>query len=218
MRRRATLAGVLPIAAVVTVAIVLVLGPTSVKSPLLIPTAHAGPGAGQIEFFGVLFEGDSFVWCLDKSGSMNWGGRIDVLKQEMAEVLTAISQRVEFSIVAFSADTIYWNLTPQAATIPGKVSAIAWVQGIDAGGMTLMAPALTRIIEISNLSRRKSKQIILLSDGEPSDGKETVLGAARRTNRERTPINTILISRSGSAARFFRQLATEHGGTFTKIQ
>jgi hypothetical protein len=70
---------------------------TGVKRPLDLPSGGKGDDEDEedapetISFYGGEYEGDGFFWCLDKSGSMDWGNLIGQLKSEMSESLNQLS-------------------------------------------------------------------------------------------------------------------------------
>ena len=102
--RRASLLAGLALTAALVLTITLSSG-TSLKEPLQLPTALANdPGA--IDFFGVGFSGDTFVWCIDRSCSMGWGGELNLVKEEVAAAVLQLSPSHEMSATAFSARLI----------------------------------------------------------------------------------------------------------------
>ncbi|MGE4601345.1 MAG: hypothetical protein AAEJ65_00390, partial [Planctomycetota bacterium] len=86
-----------------------------VRRPLDMPSGGGGgddddeDAPETIIFYGQDYEGDAFFWCLDKSGSMDWGGAMEDLKQEMAGAILSLSPAAEFSLVAFSSNTVVWS-------------------------------------------------------------------------------------------------------------
>ena len=110
------------------------------RRPLDLPSGGAGDGDDEedapetINFWGGEYEGDAFFWCLDKSGSMDWDGAIDDLKQEVNSAILSLSPAAEFSLVAFSSNTLVWSPSPQAARLAEKTAALSWVNSLYAEG------------------------------------------------------------------------------------
>ncbi len=198
------------------------------KRPLDLPSGGLGTDdeeedeSESITFYGSEYEGDGFFWLLDKSGSMLWGGRIQILKQEMTEAINALTSRAQFSMVAYSSNTVAWNQFPVPANSGNKASALAWVQGLSASGPTCMLPAGLKVIEISNLCSKRRKQVIVLGDGVPfCNGQNTgqqCLTEITGANWQRTPIHTIYVSTDNGGVEFMQALATLNNGTFTLAQ
>lgn len=203
-------------------------GRSAARRPLDLPSGGRGDKEDAedapeiITFYGNEYEGDAFFWCLDKSGSMV-GTKILVMREEVIQAINLLSQRAEFGLVAFSTDTIVWSTMPIKATAAAKQSAIAWVQMLNANGMTCIAPAGVTTIGISNQSNKSHKQMIFVSDGIPycSGGPgyaEEALQVITETNWQRTPINTLFISGDnggqGYGEQFMQTLAAMNNGTF----
>jgi hypothetical protein len=192
------------------------------KRPLDLPSGGKGDDEDEedapetITFYGGEYEGDGFFWCLDKSGSMDWGNLIGQLKSEMSESLSQLSSDSQFSMVAFSDGYIVWSQNPKDGN-PGNIaSATAWVQALSAYGATCLAPAGQQIISISNQCNKEHKQILVLSDGEPNcPGPAETLSIMTSANYEHTPINTIYIASDSGGIAFMQSLAAQNYGTFS---
>ncbi len=196
--------------------------------PLDLPSGGRGDDADEVDvpetinFYGGEYEGDGFFWCLDKSGSMAWGDQIGQLKAETTEALQSLSSESEFSLVAFSTGHITFSMFPRAANAAAKAEATAWVTSLEAEGWTCLGPAGVEIVNISNLSDKANKQVLVLSDGEPyCDGVDTsaeCLTNIRAANWQNTPVNTIYISSDAAGITFMQQLAALNNGTFYQPQ
>ncbi len=140
----------------------------------------------------------------------------------MTEAINALTSRAEFSMVAFSQNTVVWNQFPVAANSGNKSSAMAWVQSLVAGGWTCMLPAGLKCVEISNSCSKRRKQVIVLGDGVPlCNGQNTsqqCLTEITGANWQRTSIHTIYVSTDNQGVEFMQSLATLNNGTFTLSQ
>lgn len=194
-------------------------------SPLDLPSGGNGSGDNDedapetISFYGGNFEGDGFFWLLDQSCSMEWGGRLAELKAEMTEALNSLSDNSHFGIVAFSDGLSMFNPQPLEGDSGNTASANAWVQTLQPLGLTCMAPAGVQCIQISNMSDKENKQIIVLGDGVPNcPGPTETVSAMTSANWENTPINTIYISNDTQGVSFMQSLAAANNGTYSQPQ
>ncbi len=194
---------------------------TGVKRPLDLPSGGKGDDEDEedapesISFYGGEYEGDGFFWCLDKSCSMAWGDQIGQLKSEMSTSIASLSENAEFSMVAFSNGYIVWSPFPKTANPSNRAAGTAWVMTLQANGGTELAAAGVETIGICNLCQKESKQILVLSDGEPNGpGPTETLAAITGANWQHTPINTVYISADSGGITFMQQLAAANGGTF----
>lgn len=194
------------------------------RKPLDMPSGGRGADDDEedapetIIFYGNDYEGDAFFWCLDKSGSMEWGGAMEDLQQEVTEAVNSLSPQAEFSIVAFSSNTVTWSTTPKAATTAQKAAAIAWVNSLVPDGWTCLAPAAITMLQICNQSSKPARQMLILSDGVPTcDGVDTTnqtLSEITAANWQQVPIHTIYINDDSEGISFMQLLAAQNFGSF----
>lgn len=195
-------------------------------TPLDLPSGGASSDDEEdigevIEFYGAIFEGDAFFWCLDRSCSMGWGGRLPVLKSEFSTAIDSLSDESEFSAIHFGSSFNTFSHIPLEANLGNREAAKEWINQVEALGGTCLAPAGVALVNISQLSDKDNKVILVLSDGVPgcggtSGGPSETLTAITSANWERTPINTIYISTDNSGIAFMQALATMNGGTFSQ--
>ncbi len=192
------------------------------RTPLDIPSGGKGDVGTEedfvesITFYNSEYEGDGFFWCLDKSGSM-MGNKMQVLMGEMCHALLELSHRSEFTMVAFSSNYLVWREHAAQGISENQAAAMAWVQSLNAGGITCLMEAGVKTVQISNNCAKRNKQIIMLSDGQPNcdTTPEECIDAITGANYQRTPINTIYISNDTQGQNFMRSLASANNGTFT---
>jgi len=192
--------------------------------PLDLPSGGGGFADGEedapetIIFYGMDYEGDAFFWCLDKSGSMDWGGAMEDLKQEVTAAVLSLSPSAEFSIVAFSSNTVIWSPTPRPAKLPEKTAALAWVNSLGADGWTCLAPAAVTTLNICNQSSHGARQVIILSDGAPFcnevDTSNQALSEITGANWQQVPIHTVFIGSDMQGIDFMQSLAAMNQGSF----
>lgn len=195
------------------------------KRPLDLPITAFGRDTEEVEdfsesvtFYGREYESQTFVWCLDRSGSM-LGERLAVLKLEVTQALQSLTRQSQIGLVSFATSHDSWKQVPVQATVANKASAIAWVQQLDASGATCMAAAAVKAINICNLSRKRDKSVILLSDGQPNCPycDESYL-AIRAANWQQNPVNTLFVGNDAQGAACMQQIAAANRGSFAQVQ
>ena len=194
-------------------------------TPLDLPVASTGDhdedAPEAIDFYGSIYEGDAFFFCLDKSGSMR-GLRWFDLRDEVINAVDKLSKRSEIGAVAFAAYHSPWKLVPVWATEDNKESLRTWLYLQNVGGSTHLLSAARTTLRIAHRSRMKIRVIILVSDGLPSDppADETLRGILV-ANVKRIPWNTIYLrGELGSVAGaedFMKELSGKTGGEYRSV-
>lgn len=133
----------------------------------------ARPGAGQgiggkarVRFFGSEGQGMSFVFVLDRSGSMNeHGGKpIRAAKAELIRSLGSLDTFHKFNIIAYNEKPLFWQPGKMVfANDIQKTSATKFVNGILPMGGTQHRESLTEAI------RLRPDVIFFLTDGDRND-------------------------------------------------
>ena len=160
----------------------------------------AGAGGGGVGFFGTKAQGDSFVFVVDRSGSMD-GGRLTVAKQELNRAIGSLRPDQKFYVFFYNSGTDRM-LSP--ASPDGLVFAIPemrdqvrmWMRPILATGSTEPAESLLAALEM------RPDVIFFLTDGKIPDDTDEVLrreqlprdgdshdGAGRSDGRSDPPTN-----------------------------
>ncbi|MFN0058868.1 MAG: vWA domain-containing protein [Planctomycetota bacterium] len=200
------------------------------KRPLDLPSGGNGDDDEEedepesITYYGAEYEGDAFFWCLDKSCSMGWQGEIYTLKSETSSAVQQLSSRAEFAMVAFNTTYDVWPQSemPVKASTINKTSANAWIQSLQPDGVTCVAAAAVKTLQVAHQSSRHKRVMIMLGDGQPvcpggsvTDG--DVLGDIAAANYEGITINTLYISASPEGMDLFQAIAAQNNGTFTVV-
>lgn len=199
---------------------------SSGRTPLDLPSG--GPGETSedeaaphtIVFYGQTYEGDAFIWCLDKSGSMV-GERLEILKQEVTSAIQSLSVGAELGLVAFSSNVVTWQQSPVFATPETKLSALAWVNTLVADGPTCITAGATRAVDLARDSTRSHRSMMVVSDGIPyCNGQiqtELALEEITAANAGLLPIHTLFIGVDNGGQSFMQDLAALNEGTFTQV-
>ena len=175
-----------------------------------------GTKAGA-NFFGTEAPGESFVFIIDRSGSMN-GKRWEYAREELIYSLRRMPAGQRFFILCFASETNIMMDTPadQARYFTASDHAIEdvkyWLEDMKPRGGTKPLNSLRLAIDF------KPDAVFFLSDGEI--GKQP-LDMLRRINRdsktnEKIPIHTVHLLSIGGADNL-EQLAKENNGKFRSI-
>jgi hypothetical protein len=138
---------------------------------VLVPFVPAGvpiTGPDQFRFLGLTIDrGQSVAFLVDCSGSMV-GERIDALKSELRRAIDGLGKGTSFTIVGFN------ESSPEELVLPAgrlqlvamddgaKQQALAFIDGLSAGGGTDPTEGLARILKLDPAPYR----IVLMTDGE----------------------------------------------------
>lgn len=196
-------------------------------------------------FYGIPVLGSDVVFVLDTSGSMKTeirhvmqgpttgpraakkmtirGSRLQFACRQTMKAVQGMPKGAKFSIVTFSAKARAWNRTPVTAGHRARHTAATILGRLRAGGGTNVFDALLHILEGSQagygeMTVKKTDEVFVLSDGEPSVGQlinpTEILEAVREINNLRKiRINTVFAG-NGEGLEFMKKLAGENGGIF----
>ena len=199
-----------------------------------------------IFFYGQQFQGDAFVFCVDRSGSMGDHGELARAKREICRNIMEFSPDTEFAICFFHTGWIMWpaNQRTVKATIQNKQAACRWVALIAGGQMSCPKSALLKSLQTLNGSKGRRRCLIYVGAGGgtcmdqgwrnqfpdiPAIIASTLfeehyltetLAEVRRMNYKRASINTIGVMMNGRRDRhhsFVRLLAQQNNGRYRRI-
>lgn len=142
------------------------------------------------------------------------------LKDAVVQSLQQLVPQQTFGLVAFETATSVFNPVLVPATPSNVTAAIAWVQALQALGVSCMADAAVTGINMLNTSPHLIRRLFVVSDGVPNcpAGPETLLQIAA-VNIQQIPIDTFGLGggASGSGAMFLQELADQNNGLFFAI-
>ncbi|MBN1419612.1 MAG: hypothetical protein JXP34_12615 [Planctomycetes bacterium] len=181
-----------------------------------------------ILFYDNPYEGDCFVFCCDRSSSMNhsYRGRVKIqqLKEELIRAVNQMSSDGEASMVFFDAGMLIFSEQPIPMDPAGKQRAIAWVMSVTPGRGTCLAPAGVKSLAIASRSSKRYRTIVILTDGMPwCNGALTTRECLRditAANVQRIPINTVALPDESEGEwdpEFLQQLAAMNKGSFRVV-
>ncbi|MCW5753590.1 MAG: VWA domain-containing protein [Phycisphaeraceae bacterium] len=174
--------------------------------------ADAGGAGGGANFFGVEAKGRRFVYIVDVSGSMGFGGRIEALRASLAQSIDALAENAEFIIIAFS-DGGYpvggraeWT----RAAPRDKQRFRGMIAQLQARGGTEPRPAFQMAFAL----RPRPDAFYFMTDGEFHP--DVVMFVNSLNAEVRAPIHCISLG-DDSGAPLLRRISQESGGTYTHI-
>ncbi len=180
-----------------------------------------------IQFYGQQYEGDGVFFAIDRSGSMQSSGELDIAKREVSKNISEFSTRVQFGIVFFDNGLLKFPTSgrPAEASPSMKAAGLNWVNSVKGGGGSCCQAGLVAAMQYANFSSSKRKVIIYVGDGggtcngadEGTYLKQT-LAIVKAQNFQRAQINAIGVLQIGSIqGDFLTSLAQSNGGTYTKV-
>ncbi len=108
----------------------------------------------------------AMVLVIDKSGSMG-GQKIELAKDAAKGAVELLGNNDKIGVIAFEGDT-FWVCDVQPAS--NKSAVIDKISSIEAGGGTVMAPAMEAAYEALQSTTAKLKHVIILTDGISAPG------------------------------------------------
>ncbi len=158
--------------------------------------------------------GREVIFVVDTSGSMQ-GQSIEAARQALGSALRTLERDDRFNIIAFDDQTV--KLFHQAQLAAGSYLQDGWefVNRLQAGGGTQMAPALRAALDGQpELAKGAVRQVIFITDGAVGNGDELFRLIDRKLGQSR--LFTVGIG-SAPNSHFMRKAAQFGRGTFTYI-
>ena len=173
------------------------------------PPDQASPGGqGGEGFFGLRGRGNSFVYVIDCSASME-GARFGTAKAELLRSLAALTPDQKFSVIFYSNEP-YIMFFPEEedsllpATAENVRRAREWIQETSTVGQSRLLPAVEKALQL------EPDVIYVLTDGQLDERLPDLIA---RLNRGRAQIFTVGIgNRKGAAV--LQQIARKNNGAF----
>lgn len=168
-------------------------------------------GPVRARFMGLEASGRRFCIIADRSGSMNWGGKIEHLKAEILKTVGELRGGARFYVILFSdaAETI-----PARRWLGGREDVArteAWLRSVNADGGTFPLPAF----ELAFKMNPRPDAIFFMTDGLfPMEVAPAV--KALNGSKHRVPIHAISFL-DQSAEALLRQIAAQSGGTYRHV-
>jgi hypothetical protein len=187
-------------------------------SDLALPNAQDGGGKiGQapVKFGGMVGTGNSFVYIVDRSGSMNNGGLMQAAKSELEASLNSLTENQRFQLIFYNDEALIFNPTGAApkllqATKDNIQLALDFVRQTPASGGTVHIAALDPALKLT------PDVIFMLTDADdqlsPADNAKIA-----RWNKSNASINVLVFGPTPEPTAVnlsFSKLAKETRGQF----
>ena len=210
------------------------LGSTSqTKENLDLPYDAFGDGSDEeeapeiIQFYGQNYEGDGIFYVIDRSGSMQSSGELDIAKREVTRNIAEFSSRVQFGIVFFDANLLKYPSSgqPVDANSGQKQGAIGWVMGVPGGGGSCVMQGMTTGLQFANKASSQRRVVIYVGDGggtckgadEGQYHKQT-LAIVKGQNYNKAQVNCIgVLDISTNRRQFMQAMSRMNSGTYSEI-
>lgn len=180
-----------------------------------------------VTFYGTQLEGDGLFYVVDKSGTMQDQGELDIAKRELVRNISEFSDRVQFGIVFFDANVSKFPSSgmPAEASPGMKASATSFVNAIPGGHGSCCQEGIVAALHMANLATAKRKVLVYLGDGggtcqgaDEANYLKQTLAAVTAQNFQRIQINTIGILQPGPINEdFMKRLAASNGGNYHRV-
>lgn len=173
-------------------------------------------GKAATEFFGIGGYGQSFVYVVDCSGSMNQNGKFERARYELLQSIEQLSKDQSYFVIFYNHEAHPMDGNHLVMATPAHITETThWVNYFEAEGGTEPLPALLFALSMH------PDAIYFLSDGQfdPNTIQEMRL-RNRPNNRLKTrqiPIHTIAFY-DRFAAGLMRAIARNSGGEFKFVQ
>jgi len=189
--------------------------------------SSGGGGGPASSFYGSGGNAHHIVYCIDRSGSMEAGGKFRLLRQQLLLSIAKLSPVQDFHVIMFSSargeapkEKAPTHLTLANDESRGQVAVFLDEIGPARGG-TVASPAIVRAFGVLQNAdpKRPGKLIYLLTDGEFSD-KQDVFETLKEVNqRKEVLINTYLLSTDEPAGPrgTLKRIAKENGGRYKHV-
>lgn len=171
-----------------------------------------GAGGGGVGFFGTKAAGNSFVFVVDRSGSMDSDGRMQAAKRELTRAIGTLQPHQKFYVLFYngSMQRMLGALAPDGlvAALPETKDAVRdWMQSINASGGTSPAEALQTALAM------EPDVLFFLTDGQipETSGREI-----RAANQHGTVVHTTSLVAEQSS-NLLASIAEENGGTYRHL-
>lgn len=199
---------------------------SAVSRLLFGPGLGGGKGGGRgdegssakaaTEFFGIGGYGESFVYVVDCSGSMNQNGKFDRARYELLQSIEKLNKDQSYFVIFFNHKAHPMDGGRLVLATPGRVTeTVHWVNDVEASGGTNPLPSLLYALSLH------PDAIYFLSDGEFDPNTIQELRLRNRPNNrlhtKATPIHTIAFY-DRFAAGLMRTIARNAGGEFRFMQ
>ncbi len=173
-------------------------------------------GQAATEFFGIGGYGQTFVYVVDASGSMNQRGKFDRACYELLQSIEQLASDQRYYVIFYNDSAYPMNADEPVFAIEKELSrTVRWVNDAVADGGTFPLPALLVALSL------RPDAIYFLSDGQfdPLTVHELKMRnrPTKRVRMRQIPIHTIAFVDRGTVG-LMRTIARNSGGEFRFVK
>ena len=173
-------------------------------------------GKVSTDFFGIEGYGESFVYVVDCSGSMNQNGKFERARYELLQSIEQLNKNQSYFVIFYNHSAHPMEGGKLVFATPAHIAETTrWINYADADGGTNPLPALLYALSLHR------DQIYFLSDGQFDPNTIQEIRLQNRPNNRmkirQVPIHTIAFY-DKFAAGLMRQIARNSGGQFKFVQ
>ena len=175
-------------------------------------TGEGSSGKAATEFFGIGGYGQSFVYVVDCSGSMNDNGKFERARYELLQSIEQLSKDQSYFVIFYNQQAHPMDGGRLVLASPARIAETTqWINFVEPEGGTNPLPALLYAVSLH------PDAIYFLSDGQFDPGTIQEIRLRNRPNNRlktrQVPIHTIAFY-DRFAAGLMRQIARNSGGEF----
>ncbi|MGD9789524.1 MAG: hypothetical protein AB7Q00_05380 [Phycisphaerales bacterium] len=176
--------------------------------------AMGGAGGGGASFFGVEATGNRFVYIVDVSQSMGFGGRIERLRDALGDSISGLPEVANFLVLAYSSDThpLGGRSSWTEAVGSGKRWALTEINKLQPIDMTRPLGAF----QVAMGMRPRPDAIYFMTDGEFENEDILVQEISLLNAKLKVPIHCICFGTQASE-KVMKQIAALSKGSYTFI-
>jgi uncharacterized membrane protein/uncharacterized protein YegL len=154
----------------------------------------------------------AMVLVIDKSGSMG-GEKIEMAKEAARSAVALLGPSDKVGVIAFEGET-YW-VTSDIQPCTDKSAVLDRIASIEAGGGTVMYPAMEEAYEALSKTVAKLKHVIILTDGISAPG--DFQGITQSMAGARITVSTVGVG-AGTDQNLLEEIARTGGGRYYFVE
>lgn len=184
----------------------------------------------EIPVFGLpIPPASAVVFVLDRSGSMQAQGKLDVAKARVSKAIRSIPEDAELGVVFADGGILRFpdSGTVGAANTSNLLAGSGFVEAVPGGGGGCIRDGLLTAFDMLRDAQSANKLVVLITDGEtacrglvrPDVWSSYLFETIREANTVDATVHAVgVLEISASAESSLRQLAGENGGRFALLE
>ena len=169
-----------------------------------------------VHFYGVSFEANAVVFCLDESQSM-FGPRWEAQKREITRSIRNLDSRTRFNVVVWGLEAKGFRPDLQPASETNKLVALNFIDSRQLSYGQALKEGLIKSLSLLENSDSEHRAVILTSDGAPNNDNGRLFSESLAANPGgQTQVHTVLMgsNHDDRSVRLMKELAVLHRGKY----